>query len=71
MTRPPAELPARLDEYEVLAEIGRGPNGVVVLVRDPAGAESAAKVLHPRYADDEWQAVRFEREAVTATCAGA
>lgn len=63
---PPPELPARLGEYAVLGEIGRGPSGFVCLVRGPDGREFAAKVLHPRYADDAERVSRFEREAATA-----
>src|SRR4051812_29763494 len=64
MMPPPPELPARLGEYDVLHEVGRGPNGFVCLVRGPDGREFAAKCLHPRFADDETRATRFEREAL-------
>lgn len=62
----PTELPARLGDYEVLEEIGRGPNGYVCLVRDRDRREFAAKLLHPRYAGDPERCQRFVREALVA-----
>jgi eukaryotic-like serine/threonine-protein kinase len=63
---PPPELPARLGAHELLGEIGRGPSGFVCLVRAGDGREFAAKVLHPRYAEDLAHVARFEREAQVA-----
>jgi serine/threonine-protein kinase len=66
VTAPPPDLPARLGDYEILGEIGHGPTGYVCLVRAPEGHEFAAKVLHPRYAEDPERCQRFVREALVA-----
>ncbi len=61
-----SDIPLRLGEYAVIREIGHGPTGFVCLVRAPDGSELAAKILHPRFAEDEHKIRRFEREAVVA-----
>jgi serine/threonine-protein kinase len=66
VTGPLPELPARLGDYDVLGEVGRGPTGYVCLVRGPEGRDLAAKVLHPRYADDPERVRRFVSEALVA-----
>ena len=62
----PPDVPARLGDYDVRGAIGHGPNGYVCLVADRDGREFAAKVLHPRYADDVERGRRFVREALVA-----
>ncbi|GAC1647145.1 MAG: hypothetical protein NVS4B3_00740 [Gemmatimonadaceae bacterium] len=52
------------DDYEVLAELGRGTYGSVWRVRDLSlGREVALKMLHPQVARDETAVGRFRREA--------
>ncbi|GAC1690739.1 MAG: hypothetical protein NVS9B3_09320 [Gemmatimonadaceae bacterium] len=52
------------DDYEVLAQLGRGTFGSVWRVRDLSlGREVALKMLHPHVARDETAVSRFRREA--------
>ena len=63
MSTPAPDRPERLGDYEAVEEVGRGPSGYVVRVRDGGGREFAAKVLYPRYADDPVRVLKFESEA--------
>ena len=58
-------MPARIAEYEVECELGRGGMGVVYLARDPQlNRPVAIKILPDDWTDEEVS--RFEREARTA-----
>ncbi len=61
---PDAELPERLSGHKVLAEIGTGGMGRVLLAQDEAlGRKVAIKTLAPRYAEDAVLRARFMNEA--------
>ena len=60
----PAALPDKLSGHKILAEIGSGGMGRVLLAVDDAlGRKVAIKTLAPRYADDAQLQVRFMGEA--------
>jgi predicted Ser/Thr protein kinase len=61
---PDAALPERLSGHKVLAEIGAGGMGRVLLAQDEAlGRKVAIKTLAPRYAEDAVLRARFMNEA--------
>ncbi len=61
---PAAALPERLSGHRILAEIGTGGMGRVLLAMDDAlGRKVAIKTLAPRYADDPGLRSRFMAEA--------
>jgi hypothetical protein len=61
---PDAALPDRLSGHKVLAEIGAGGMGRVLLAQDEAlGRKVAIKTLAPRYAEDAVLRARFMNEA--------
>ncbi len=61
---PPAALPERLSGHKIVAEIGSGGMGRVLLAKDEAlDREVAIKTLAPRYADDPVLRARFMGEA--------
>jgi hypothetical protein len=60
----PAALPDKLSGHKILAEIGSGGMGRVLLAVDQAlGRKVAIKTLAPRYADDAQLQARFMGEA--------
>jgi hypothetical protein len=60
----PAGLPEKLSGHKILAEIGSGGMGRVLLAEDHAlGRKVAIKTLAPRYADDAQLQARFMGEA--------
>jgi serine/threonine protein kinase len=60
----PAALPEKLSGHRIVAEIGSGGMGRVLLAEDVAlGRKVAIKTLAPRYADDAQLQVRFMGEA--------
>jgi hypothetical protein len=60
----PAALPERLSGHKIVAEIGSGGMGRVLLAVDHAlGRKVAIKTLAPRYADDAQLQARFMGEA--------
>jgi serine/threonine protein kinase len=56
------ELPAEIDGYKVLAEVGRGGMGSVFKVQDTQGLVWALKLLRPDAFDPSKGVARFERE---------
>jgi len=63
----PGMEPARLGEFEILRELGRGGMGVVYAARQPSLNRSVAlKVLPPALRRDERLHARFRREAEAA-----
>src|SRR5256885_9870462 len=62
-------LPAgtRLDEYRILAPLGRGGMGTVYKARDDSlGREAAIKIVSPEFMSDPRRVERFTREARAA-----
>ncbi len=61
---PPSALPERLSGHRIVAEIGSGGMGRVLLAIDEAlGRKVAIKTLAPRYAEDAVLRARFMHEA--------
>src|SRR5207244_709176 len=61
------EPPARLGEYRIVREIGRGGMGIVYeAIHEGLGRHAALKVLPRRSPADALQLLRFQREARAA-----
>ncbi|MCX4693585.1 serine/threonine-protein kinase [Streptomyces sp. NBC_01408] len=58
--------PAGAGPYRLLAEIGRGGMGRVLLGAAPDGRLVAVKLVHARYAEDDGFRVRFRREVAAS-----
>src|SRR5262245_62293759 len=60
------DQPAKIGEYTIVREIGRGGMGVVYEARqDATGQAVAIKVIRPAYAEDHSRARLFRREIET------
>jgi WD40 repeat protein/serine/threonine protein kinase len=67
MARPAAPLPARVGDYRIVREVGRGGMGVVYEAEQVSlGRHVALKLLPPHVAHDPKTLARFRREARSA-----
>ncbi len=61
------EDPTRVGEYELIARIGKGGQGVVYLGQAPDGTRVAVKVMESSWASDRRARSRFAKEIETAS----
>ena len=61
------EDPARIGDYEIVARIGKGGQGVVYLGQAPDGTRVAVKVMETSWASDSRARNRFAKEIETAS----